>query len=131
MVPSFKAKTTLWLCLAALLISIPPAPAQTFYGSIVGAIKDASGATLPEVNVTLTNLGTSERRSMQTDQTGAYQFVNLVPGRYRLEMEKSGFKRITREPILVEVQAAVRIDATMEIGEVTQTVEVVASTPLL
>lgn len=104
---------------------------QTFYGSISGTVLDATGAAVPGAAVTLTNLGTSEKRSMETDVTGSYQFVNLVPTRYRIEAEKSGFKRFVREPIVIEVQQAIRIDISLEVGAVTQTVEVTAQTPLL
>lgn len=104
---------------------------QTFYGSISGTVLDATGAAVPGAAVTLTNLGTTEKRSMETDVTGSYQFVNLVPTRYRIEAEKSGFKRFVREPIVIEVQQAIRIDISLEVGAVTQTVEVTAQTPLL
>ena len=81
--------------------------------------------------VTLINLGTSERRTVETDALGNYQFVNLVPGPYRIEIQRVGFKRLTRDQIQVEVQAVVRIDATLEVGDVGQVVEVKAETPLL
>ena len=87
-----------------------PASAQTFYGSVVGTISDATGAAVPDVTVVIINTGTSERRTMKTDESGSYQFVNLVPGQYRLELEKAGFKRVHARPIQVEVQSAVRID---------------------
>ena len=104
---------------------------QTFYGSIAGTVIDASGGAIPDAAVTLTNTGTSEKRSMQSDATGSYTFVNLVPGRYRIDAEKSGFKHFTREPIVVEVQNAIRIDIPMEVGAVNQSIEVTAATPLL
>src|SRR5882724_9440594 len=104
---------------------------QTFYGSIVGSVRDASSGAVTQANVTLINLGTAERRSAPTDGSGNYQFVNLVPGQYKLEVEKSGFRRFSRDPIDVEVQSAVRIDVTMQVGDVTQLVEVSAETPLL
>lgn len=107
------------------------ASAQTFYGSVVGTVTDPTGAAIPQAMVALTNLGTSDRRTMQTDADGAYQFVNLRPGQYKLEVEKPGFRRMVREPITVEVQSAVRIDAGMVVGDVSQTVEVSAQTPLL
>lgn len=66
------------LCAAVLTL---PLPAQTFYGSVVGSVTDATAAAVPQAGVTLTNLGTGERRAMQTDGVGNYQFVNLVPGR--------------------------------------------------
>ncbi|MCS6952252.1 MAG: TonB-dependent receptor, partial [Bryobacteraceae bacterium] len=114
-----------------VLLLAAPVAAQTFYGSVVGTVTDPTGAVVPEVNVVLTNIGTAERRAMRTDAQGNYLFVNLVPGRYRLDLQKDGFKRLTREPVLVEVQSAVRIDVTLEVGEVTQTVEVSAETPLM
>jgi hypothetical protein len=104
---------------------------QTFYGSIAGTVLDATAAAVPGAAVTLTSIGTSEKRTMQSDAAGSYTFVNLVPGRYRIEAEKSGFKHFTREPIIVEVQNALRIDIPMEVGAVTQTIEVTAATPLL
>ena len=105
--------------------------AQTFFGSIVGTVSDASGALMPQAAVTLINLGTGDRRQAQTDTAGNYQFVNLTPGQYRVEIEKQGFRRFVREPIVVEVQAAVRIDVAMQVGEVTQILEVTEQTPLL
>src|SRR5260370_409626 len=104
---------------------------QTFYGSVVGAVTDASAGAVPQANVTLTNLGTADRRTTQTDDAGSYQFVNLVPGQYKVEVEKTGFRRFAREPITVEVQSAVRIDIPMQVGDVSQVVEVTAQTPLL
>jgi hypothetical protein len=115
----------------AILLPFAAAFAQTFYGSLLGTVTDPSGASLPGVSVTLTNLGTSEQRSMSTDGVGNYLFVNLVPGRYRIDAQRDGFKRFSREPIVVEVQAAVRIDVAMEVGDVTQTIEVRAETPLM
>lgn len=117
---------------AAALLSLFAAAAagQTFYGSIVGSVTDATGAPVPGANATIVSLSTSERRSQTTDASGNYQFVNLVPGRYRVEIERTGFKRLVRE-VTVEVQAAVRVDAALEVGDVSQTVEVTAQTPLL
>jgi hypothetical protein len=120
------------VALAVLLAAIVPAAnAQTFYGSIVGTVTDATSASVPGATVTLTNQGTSERRTTETDPRGNYQFVNLVPGVYRVDIEKTGFQRLSRPDIQVQVQAAVRIDGSLVVGEITQTVEILASTPLL
>jgi Carboxypeptidase regulatory-like domain len=100
-------------------------------GLFVGTVNDASASAVPQASVTLTNLGTGERRAMQTDNSGEYQFVNLVPGNYRIDVEKAGFRRFSREPITVEVQSAVRIDVPMQLGDLSQVVEVTAQTPLL
>ena len=104
---------------------------QTVYGSIAGTVLDASGAAIPGTAVTLTNLGTSDRRTMNSDAAGSYTFVNILPGNYRVDAEKTGFKHFKREPIVVQVESGLRIDIQMEVGAVTQTVEVTARTPLL
>ncbi len=123
--------STLACGLAILAILLCSAQAQTFFGSILGTVTDSTGATIPHASVVLTNLGTAERRTAETDESGNYQFVNLVPGRYRVDIEKTGFKRMTRDGIEVQVESSVRNDATMQVGEVGQTVEVSAHAPLL
>jgi hypothetical protein len=121
-----------WVSLFLLVLIVAGClPGQTFYGSVVGSVTDASGSAVPEASVVLINAGTSERRTMQTGSDGSYRFVNLQPGRYRLEVERSGFKRVVRENIVVEVESTVRIDVALAVGDVSQTVEVTAQTPLL
>jgi len=117
----------------AFLLALSPCASwgQTVYGNIAGTVLDASGAAIPGTAVTLTNLGTAEKRSMQSDAAGNYTFVNILPGNYRIDAEKAGFKHFKREPITVQVESGLRIDITMEVGAVTQTVEVTAQTPLL
>ena len=105
--------------------------AQTTYGSIAGAITDANGGAVAEAQVTLTNLGTAEKRTQPTGGDGFYSFVNLFPDKYKIEVEKTGFKRFTRPEVVVEVNQSVRIDTTLQVGDVTQTVEVTGETPLL
>src|SRR5436305_13866699 len=73
--------------------------AQSFFGSIVGTAVDASGASVPGAMVTLTNTGTGETKTSSTDQDGNYQFLNLIPGVYRVELENSGFKHLTSDGI--------------------------------
>jgi hypothetical protein len=104
---------------------------QTFYGSIIGTVTDSTGGVIAGAAVAATNTGTSERRTAASDASGIYRFVNLIPGQYRIEVEMAGFKRFVREPITVEVQSAVRIDAPMQLGNITETVEVTTQTPLL
>ncbi len=120
----------LLLILISALLAIPLA-GQTFYGSIVGTVSDATGGVVPGATVTLTNIGTGERRAAETASDGAYRFVNLVPSAYRVEIERAGFKRYTRDQIQVNVEAAVRMDIRLEVGEVTQTVEVRSEATLL
>src|SRR5262249_17131616 len=101
-----RALFALTILVACLAVSSMPLQAQTFYGSVVGNVADSNGAVVPNARILLINLGTSERRALETDADGNFKFVNLVPGNYRVELEKAGFKRLTREPVVVEVQSA-------------------------
>ncbi len=104
---------------------------QSTYGSITGSVTDPSGAAIADAQVTLTNLGTAEKRTQSSGADGLYSFVNLIPGNYRVDVEKQGFKHFTRQPIAVEVQQTSRIEAALVVGQVSETVEVTAETPLL
>ena len=126
-----KNLSLLIAALACLAAAPQGAVAQTFYGNVVGSVQDSTGAVIPGASVTLTNLATGEQRAQETEASGLYRFVNLVPGQYRLEARSEGFKQFAQEPIVVEVEASIRIDPLLEIGEVTEVVEVVSSTPLL
>ncbi|HET7891655.1 MAG TPA: carboxypeptidase-like regulatory domain-containing protein, partial [Candidatus Sulfotelmatobacter sp.] len=105
--------------------------AQSTYGSVVGSVTDSSGASITDANVTLTNLGTSEKRTQSSGADGLFTFVNLFPGQYRIDVEKTGFKHYTRTPVTVEVQLTAHIDAALQVGEVSQVVEVTSETPQL
>ena len=118
-------------CVACFMGFSLPVRAQSTYGSIAGAVTDSSGAAIADAQVTLTNLGTSEKKTQSTGSDGLYSFVNLFPGRYRVEVEKTGFKKYSRPEVVVEVNQSARIDATMQVGEVSQVVEVTGETPLL
>ena len=119
------------LCFCITLIFSPPLSAQTTYGSIAGTVTDPSGAAITDAQVTVTNVATAEKRVEPTGADGLYSFVNLLPGRYRIDVEKAGFKRTTRSDVIVDVGQSVRIDLTMQVGDVTQTVEVTGETPQL
>ncbi len=119
------------LCFCITLIFSPPLSAQTSYGSIAGTVTDPSGAAITDAQVTVTNVATAEKRVEPTGADGLYSFVNLLPGRYRIDVEKAGFKRTTRSDVIVDVGQSVRIDLTMQVGDVTQTVEVTGETPQL
>ncbi len=111
------------LCLSAY--------AQSTYGSIAGSVTDSSGASVTDANVTLTNQGTAEKRTQSSGSDGLFTFVNLFPGQYRIDVEKQGFKHFSHPGITVEVQQSTHIDAVLQVGEVSQVVEVTSETPLL
>src|SRR2546425_10309541 len=96
--------------------------------SLSGTVADDSGAVVPLVRVTVTNIDTGVTRSAESSEGGLYQFPLLQPGTYNLAAQKEGFKQVTREGIRLEVNQAARIDFTMPVGAVSETVEVKAAT---
>src|SRR3954447_20361393 len=105
--------------------------AQTTFGTVIGNVTDPSGAGIANAQVTLTNAGTNEKRTATANTDGLYQFVNVQPGQYTVEVAQSGFKRLVRGPFSVETQSTAQIDVALQVGDVSQTVEVTAQTPLL
>lgn len=119
------------LILATGLMACSIAVGQTTFGSVVGTVSDPTGAVVPGVQVTLTNIGTNTKAATTTNADGIYEFVNVQPGDYRIDARKSGFKGFSRSPVVVQTQQSYRINVTMQIGAVTQTVQVTGATPLL
>ncbi|HXJ38275.1 MAG TPA: carboxypeptidase regulatory-like domain-containing protein, partial [Bryobacteraceae bacterium] len=117
--------------IALVAVFTTPLHAQTFYGTLAGTVTDTSGAPMEGAAVTATNLGTGVRLAVQTSNAGEYRIVNLVPGNYKLDVEKTGFKRASRDSVPVQVESVVRIDVAMQVGEMTQSIEVEAAAPLL
>ncbi|MFN7938505.1 MAG: carboxypeptidase regulatory-like domain-containing protein [Bryobacteraceae bacterium] len=107
------------------------ANAQSTFGSIVGSVRDTSDAVIPAAPLTLTNRDTNERHTTSSGRDGLFQFINLAPGPYRLEVEQAGFGRYVREPLVVEVQKTIRIDVALTVGQTSERIQVVAETPLL
>jgi hypothetical protein len=115
-----------FLCLCSLWLN-----AQSTYGSISGTVTDPSGAAVAGANATLTNTGTSEKRTQVSGDDGHFTFVNLFQGKYRIDIEKTGFKHFARLDVVVEVQQDTHIDAALSVGQVSETVEVTSEVPLL
>ncbi|MCI0627646.1 MAG: TonB-dependent receptor [Acidobacteria bacterium] len=110
--------------LTFLLLFLGAVYAQTFTGGVSGTVKDPSGAVVPQTRLVLTNLDTNEKREAESNDSGFYSFSALPPGRYRLETEKSGFKKFAQEPVEVRVQQFVEIDPGLQVGEASETLEV-------
>jgi len=100
-------------------------------GEITGTVADASGAVIAGAAVTITNTATSQTREVATNQAGNYSVPYLVPGTYDIRVETSGFKSVSRRGVELQVGAVARIDFAMEVGEVSQRVEVSGGAPLL
>src|SRR4029077_14005186 len=96
-------------CTLAAMICCPPLNAQTSYGGISGVVTDPSAAAIADAEVTLTNTATGEKQVQRTSPDGLYEFVNLKPFTYKIDVEKTGFKRISRSDVVVQVDQKVRI----------------------
>jgi hypothetical protein len=117
------------LCL--LLLATATLRAQQTSGSAVGTVTDNTGAVVGGATVTLTDVDTGDHRTATTNSSGDYQFVNLIPGNYRLDIENTGFKHFIRTNVVVQVQGSTRVDAALELGNVSETVQVTSQAPLL
>jgi hypothetical protein len=105
--------------------------AQSYTGTIIGSIKDPSGAVIPRATVTITNQQTDRQESLTTDLEGRYTSLPLPPGTYRVEAGLQGFRRAVRTDITLQVNTTVVIDVTLDVGELADQVEVSANaTPL-
>ncbi len=121
------------LVLSIVVLFTAPSAAwsQNVYGTIAGTVTDASGAAVTDAAITLTDLDTGVARTNQTNSSGNYTFVNVVPARYKIEGVKTGFKKFVRQPVVVEIESGLRVDISLEVGELSQTVEVTSAAPLL
>ncbi|HVF55874.1 MAG TPA: carboxypeptidase regulatory-like domain-containing protein, partial [Pyrinomonadaceae bacterium] len=110
-----------------LLLLALPASAQKFSGQITGTVLDQSGAALPDTTVNVTQVGTNFKREAHTNQDGSYTVTDLPIGIYRISATHSGFKEAVVENITVNVATTTRQDLTMQVGEVGERVDIVAS----
>ncbi len=117
-------QTKLLFVLLGLALAI--AFAQTA-GQITGVVTDPSGALVPNATITVTNTATNAARTTQTNAAGLYAFPDLVPGIYDVKAVMAGFDTTTKAGVEVQVQAAVRVDFALVVGQATQTVEVAAA----
>jgi hypothetical protein len=105
--------------------------AQSDVGTIVGFVKDPSSAVVPNATVTVRSEATHEERKVQTDTQGHYTVPNLLPGYYSVSAEASGFKRFESTGNKLDANTTLNIDASLSVGQSTETVEVTSSaTPL-
>src|SRR5438874_8731280 len=98
---------------------------------ISGTVRDQSGAVLPGVEVTATQTDTGIARTVVTNETGSYVLSNLALGRYRFEAALAGFRTFVQTGIVLQVNSSPVINAVLEIGQVTEQVEVQANAALV
>ena len=119
------------IALIALLSLAPLASAQIPTGTILGAVKDGTGGTVPGATVTATNVGTQYSRSATTDGEGQYALRLLPVGNYMLVVTMPGFKNFSQTGIVLSVGRNARVDPVIELGALTEVVSIVADAPLV
>src|SRR3954454_785800 len=115
---------------AVFLLLVPAARAQVDRATLSGVVKDSGGGVVPGATVLVTNLATNVEAQQTTTETGSYQIVNLIPGRYRVDVELSGFKK-SSQVITLEVSQRARVDVELAVGSLAETVTVTETAQLL
>jgi outer membrane receptor protein involved in Fe transport len=118
------------ICLALIALLGPKAFGQAVYGNIVGAVVDPSGAAVPNAKITITDTQRSVNFSAVTNNDGNFTQRFLIAGTYQVRIEAAGFKSAV-QTVSVSVDQESRVDIKLEVGEVSQVVEVSGEAPLL
>ncbi len=120
-----------WAGLAVSLALLVPCAYPQAFSQLTGVVTDSSGAVVPGAQITASNLDTGASRSAETNEAGSYTIPLLPPGSYKISVNTEGFRTAVRENVSLQVNQAARIDFALEVGAVTETVEVTGTLPLL
>lgn len=122
-------------CLAIVLVLAPllsqHGQAQVLYGSVVGNVTDPTGAATPGAQVSIVHKETNQSRQTLTNDVGGYSFPTVPTGTYTLKVSVPGFKEFAKTDVPVTVNNVTRVDVTLQVGEVTETVTVTGQVAIL
>ncbi len=133
MIPLRFSQLSFILLCALLLLGAPTstrAQSQAINGQIEGVVRDASGAAIPNAQVTATNLETGTTRSVSSDENGVYRLPLLPLGTYRVVVEVAGFKKLTREGITLTTGQLATVDLKMETGAISEQITFTSDAPI-
>jgi hypothetical protein len=120
------------LCVVSFCVFlITPVSAQSDVGTIVGFVRDHSGAVVPNATVTIQNEGTDQQQVAISDSQGRYTVPNLRPADYTMTAEAKGFKKFISVHNKLASNSTISLDATLDVGQLTETVEVTATASVL
>jgi Carboxypeptidase regulatory-like domain len=122
---------TSMLAVALMIFGTADAYAQQVFGSILGTATDPSGAPVANAKVSITDQDKGSKFDTTTNESGNFVRGNLIPGTYKVEVEATGFKKAVTPGVSVGADRESRIDAKLEVGSVSDSVEVSAAAPLL
>src|SRR4051812_42567315 len=112
------------LVVFAVSISLGSMTAQVVTATLVGTVKDQSGAVVPGAAITIVNRSTGLRRTVSTNQSGEYAATALPAGGYQVSAERSGFKKTIVPDLSLDVAQTSRVDLVLTVGESTEVVDV-------
>lgn len=122
---------SLLIACALLLMSVGSASAQQVFGSIIGTVTDPSGSAVNNAKVTITDSTKGTSFEVNTNEAGQYTKGQLIPDPYKVTIEAPGFEKVVSTDLTVQIDQATQFNATLQVGNVNQEVEVTASAPLL
>src|SRR5579859_1741988 len=105
--------------------------AQAVYGSILGTVTDSQGGAVSGAKITVTSLTKGTVNESTSNESGNYSVTHLIPDTYKIHIEAAGFKTTEIPSVQVSADTGARVDATMQVGAVTQSVEVTSEVPQL
>jgi outer membrane receptor protein involved in Fe transport len=114
-----------------LALPLKQAYGQIVYGNIIGTVTDASGAAIPGAKVTVTNVGTGVSVSTTTNESGNFTQTHLAAATYTVKVEAQGFQTFIHQNVVVTADSSEQVNAQLQLGQVTQQVEVTAAPPSL
>jgi hypothetical protein len=117
----------IWAYLGLALLSIwssKPAISQVLYGSLVGNVTDTSNAPVPQAPVKITHVETNQIRTGATNAEGEFNFPEIQAGTYEVVVSKPGFETFVQRNVVVTINSVVRVDASLQVGSLTETVQV-------
>ena len=119
-------RACLFLAMLPVFLFPTASEAQVLFGSIVGSVSDPSGAAVPAANVRVVQIETNDSRETKTNDAGGFTLTTVRAGTYKVEITKEGFKTYSESNVLVSLNTVVRIDAAMQVGAQTQSVDISA-----
>jgi hypothetical protein len=122
----FSVRSRLVSCLVVGLVAVVGLTGQTNRGGITGTVFDPTGAVVPNVAMTLTNLGTGQKNRQKTSPAGAYNFTSLDPVMYSVEAEAQGFKKKLIDNIKIDTASISTLDFTLDPGSVSSEITIQA-----
>src|ERR1041385_3891351 len=119
------------IALIVFFVAMLPVQAQVLYGTLTGTVEDASGGVVPGAVVTVSNEAIGQSRQTATNAAGSFTFTNLAPGVYTVQVTAPGFRTMRHDRAEISINTVSRVDAKLEVGEVTDRITVEAGAAVL